>query len=81
MSSNQLISPRTRMFKLGMCVLKQRTLSAQEAAYCGGMQLKWSSRETITLYALPPHKQFRKLKLLKDRLHLPTNSTEIFEKK
>lgn len=54
---------RSKMFKLGMCILKHRTLSAQEAAYriCG-LHLIWSTREIITIFALPPHKQYKKSK-------------------
>lgn len=64
-----------------MIILKHRTLSAQEAAYriCG-LQLIWSTRETITIFALPPNKQYKKLKSKKERECLPENSTDIFEK-
>ena len=80
MSTSDSISLRTRMFRIGLCVLKHRTLSAQEAAYriCG-LQLTWSTRETIPVCALPPHKQYRKLKSLSERQSLPRNSTDIFE--
>ena len=75
------LSQRARMFRIGMCVLKHRTMSAQEAAYrIGGLQLIWSSRETITLHALPPNRQFKKLKPATERQHLPGDCEDIFEK-
>lgn len=79
-SNNSDTSTRSKMFKLGMCILKHRTLSAQEAAYriCG-LQLIWSTRETITIFAFPPHKQYKKLKSKKEREGLAENSTDIFE--
>lgn len=75
------VSLRTKMFRIGMCVLKHRTLSAQEAAYrIGGLQLIWSSRQTINLHAFPPHKQYRKLKPKEELQSLHPNDENIFEK-
>ena len=75
------VSLRTKMFKIGMCVLKHRTLSAQEAAYrIGGLQMIWSSRQTINLHVFPPHKQYRKLKPKVELQSLHPNDENIFEK-
>jgi len=78
----QLTSPalslQRRLYRIGMCVLKTRTLSAQEAAYrIGHLQLIWNSRTTISTSAYPPYKQFRRLKKKADIESLPPNSTDV----
>ncbi|CAG2244844.1 unnamed protein product [Mytilus edulis] len=70
---------RDKMFSVGMCVLKHRTLSAQEAAYrLSDLDFISSTRETIYLSALPPHKQYRRLKPQVEIDNMSPDSTEIF---
>lgn len=70
---------RERMFTVGMCVLKHRTMSAQEAAYrLSDLDFTSSTRETVHLSALPPYKQYRKLRTKPEIEALNPESTNIF---
>lgn len=70
---------KDRMFSIGMCVLKQKTLSAQEAAYrLSDLDFICTSRETVYLSALPPYKQFKRLRPQEEIDLMEPNSTNIF---
>lgn len=70
---------KDRMFSIGMCVLKQRTVSAQEAAYgLSDLDFIYTSRETVYLSALPPYKQFKRLRPQEEIDLMEPNSTNIF---
>lgn len=70
---------RNRLIKIGCCVLKNRRLSAQEAAYrLSDLHLIHSSRTVVSLNTKPPELRYRVLKPKKDRDELPENSTDIF---
>ena len=71
---------RSRLSKIGFCVLKHRTLSAQEAAYrIGHLQLVWYSRQIVRVMAMPPDKLYRRLKPQSMLEQLPVDSTDIFD--
>lgn len=54
---------RQRLFTIGMHVSKHRVHSAQEAAYRpSDLHLIFTSRELVYIPALPPTKQYKKLK-------------------
>lgn len=70
---------RVRMLKIGACVLKNRRLSAQEAAYrLGDLQLTFATRTVLSLNTKPPGQRFRVVKPKTERESLPGNSTDIF---
>lgn len=72
-------SLRSKLCKIGFCVLKHRTLSAQEAAYrIGRLQLTWFSRDVIKVACYSPEKQFKKLKPQSILNQLSMNSSDIF---
>ena len=73
-------SLRSSMSKIGFCILKHRTLSAQEAAYrIGHLQLTWNSREIVKIVASSPENQYKKLKPQSNLNTLSSNSSDIFE--
>ena len=78
--SNMELPIRNKLMRIGNCVLKKRTLSAQEAAYrLGNLQLIYSSRIVIYLNTLPAHKR---TKILRPKIEidaLPEESTQIFQ--
>lgn len=73
-------SLRSKLCKIGFCVLKHRTLSAHEAAYrIGHLQLTWFSRDAIKVACYSPENQFKKLKPQSILNQLSMNSSDIFE--
>lgn len=73
-------SLQSKLCKIGFCVLKHRTLSAQEAAYrIGHLQLTWFSRDVIKVACYSPENQFKKLKPQSILNQLSMNSSDIFE--
>ena len=73
-------SLRSRLSKIGFCVLKHRTLSAQEAAYrIGHLQLVWYSRPIVKVVAVTPENTYKRLKPRSHLEQLSSNSTDIFD--
>ncbi|MEW8561119.1 MAG: DUF6570 domain-containing protein [Candidatus Thiodiazotropha sp.] len=71
---------RSRLSKIGFCILKHRTLSAQEAAYrIGHLQLVWYSKPIVKVVAVTPENTYRRLKSKFELEQLSSNSTDIFE--
>ena len=74
------LSANQRMFRIGLCVLKHRRLSAQEAAFrLGNLPLIQSSRKTVNLNTRHPSKRFKMLKKNTNLGELHANSTDIFQ--
>jgi hypothetical protein len=73
------VHQRTRMLKLGMCMLKHRRMTAQEAAYriCG-FEMVVSSRTTMLISTLPEEKRVKKLKKLSEVSGLNPDSRDVF---
>ena len=78
--SNINLPLRNKLLRIGNCVLKKRTLSAQEAAFrLGNLQLIYSSRIVLFLNTFPLHRRTKILKPKDIIDSLPENSTAIFE--
>lgn len=79
-TANAEPSMRSRLSKIGFCILKHRTLSAQEAAYrIGNLQLVWYSREIVRVIACKPEKRFKRLKSKQQIQFLSDNTTDVFD--
>lgn len=79
-TANAEPSMRSRLSKIGFCILKHRTLSAQEAAYrIGNLQLVWYSREIVRVIACKPEKRFKRLKSKQQLQFLSDNTTDVFD--
>ena len=73
------LSKRTKLLKIGCCLLKTRKLSAQEAAYrLARLKLVHSSRAVLFLNTKPFQKRYKVLKTKEDRDQLPDDSEDIF---
>ena len=73
------LTQRTRLLKIGCCLLKNRKLSAQEAAYrLGRLKLVHSSSAVLFLNTKPSSQCYRVLKNKEERDQLPGDSEEIF---
>ena len=79
LASKESITLHSKLFKIGSCVLKNRRLSAQEAAFrMSNLKLVQSSRNIVYLNCKPQTKRMKVLKPLALRSQLPDDSTDIF---
>ena len=79
LNSNEAITLHSRLLRIGSCVLKNRRLSAQEAAFrISNLKLVQCSRNVVYLNCKPKAKRMKVLKPLALRVQLPDDSTDIF---
>ena len=72
-------SQRKLLSKIGNILLTHRTIGLQETAYrLLGLQMVYSSRDTVFINTVLPPKRYRILKSKKQLEQLPANSTNIF---
>lgn len=73
-SQSAPINTRTKLLRIGCCVLKTRRLSTQEACFrLSDLQLVYNSRTVIAVNCRPCHKRYRIFRPQKDRHNLPEN--------
>ena len=73
------LTHRCRLLKIGCCLLKNRKISAQEAAYrLSKLKLVHSSRAVMFLNTKPYNKRYKLLKTKEERDQLCDNSEDIF---
>lgn len=76
---NPDLEKHKKLLQIGLCVLKHRRLSSQEAAYrLGDLNLLHTSRSFVNLNTRLPEKRFRLLKGAQEIASLENNSTDIF---
>ena len=79
LQNEQNLSLHTRLLKIGTCVLKNRRLSAQEAAFrMSKLKLIQSSRNVIYINCRESSKRMKILKPFAERCTLDSNSTDVF---
>ena len=72
-------SQRKILSKIGNILLTHRTIGLQETAYrLLGLQMVYSTRETVYINTALPSQRYRILKPAKKLEELPSNSTDIF---
>ena len=76
---NPGMSAFQRLWDIGLCVLKNRRVSAQEAAFrLSNLKLIQSSRSVVYLNTRPEIKRFKMLKSLSEIEAMPDGETDIF---
>ena len=76
---NPELPKHKKLLQIGLCVLKHRRLSSQEAAYrLGDLNLLHTSRSFVNVNTRLPAKRFRMLKGAEEIASLGNDSTEIF---
>ena len=76
---NPGMSAFQRLWNIGLCVLKNRRVSAQEAAFrLSNLKLIQSSRSVVYLNTRPEIKRFKMLKSLSEIEAMPDGETDIF---
>ena len=76
---NPNINTFQRLWNIGLCVLKNRRVSAQEAAFrLSNLKLIQSSRSVVYLNTRPENKRFKMLKSLSEIEMMPDGETDIF---
>lgn len=80
LSENPSLPRNVRLMKIGLCVLKHRRMSAQEAAYrMGSLQLLHASREFVYLNTWPLQKRMKILRSTSDLQALSGEDTNVFK--
>lgn len=76
---NPNLSKYQKLLQIGLCVLKHRRMSAQEAAYrLGNLHLIHSTRKVVYINTRFPTKRFKMLKPKKYIEEMNVNCTDIF---
>ncbi|XP_060605753.1 uncharacterized protein LOC132758214 [Ruditapes philippinarum] len=80
LNANMSMPRNVRLMKIGLCVLKHRRMSSQEAAFrMGSLQLLHASREFMYLNTWPPNKRLKILRTASELADLPDNDTNVFQ--